>query len=205
MVQHASIDHTGITGSGGGALVFLQKQDASSSAQLDFTSIFSATYDEYMFEGVALAPATNAVNLLWRAGTGGGPTYDTGGNYYCALRSGTGTVSVSGATGTPQQGSSNGAITNADAAATSMMLAKTIANNAGYGLVSFTLRLINPQSASNMKHNYGNSVWHNGTEVFMANVGGLYASTTAMTAVRFFMSSGNIASGSIRCYGIVKA
>lgn len=32
--------------------------------------------------------------------------------------------------------------------------------------------------------------------------GGVYKSATAVNAVRFYMQSGNIVSGTIRCYGI---
>lgn len=202
MVAHSAIDHTGVTGVGG--LVLIQTQTASASATLDFASTISSTYDEYVFEGVAIRPATDGTNLLMRVGTGAGPTYDAGSNYFGTMRAGTGTVSVSGSTGTPQQGSSNGATTQADAGSTGMMIGKVIDNDSGFGQVSFNLRLCIPQSATQMKHIYGQSVWHNGTEVFTALIGYLYGQTTALTAIRFLMASGNITSGVVRSYGIKK-
>lgn len=185
-----------------GAMVLLQSQTASTSATLDFTSFLDAAYDEYLFEGFNLRPATDQADLYCRMGTAG-PSYDSGTNYYGAMRLGTGTVSVSGATGTPQSGSSNGTKTQADAGSTAIMVAKDISNaSADYGHASFSLRLVRPQSTAVMKHVYGQSVWHDGAEVFSAIVGYLWASTSAVVAVRFLMSSGNITSGLIRAYGI---
>lgn len=182
-----------------GGLVLLNTQTASASASLDFTTVISSTYDEYVFEGVAVRPATNGTNLTMLMGTGGGPTYDTAGNYYGTNRTGV------GASGAPASGgSSNGATTQADAPGTSIMVGEVVANDAAYGQTSFSLRLTIPQSATQHKHIYGNAVWHNGTEVFMVMVGYLYASVTAVTAVRFIMAAGNITSGVIRAYGIAK-
>lgn len=203
MVQHSAIDHTGITGVGGGGLALLETRTASASATLDFATFISSTYDEYMIEGVALTPATDGADLLMRVGTGGGPTYDSGNNYYGTLRHGAGALAST--PGTPNGGSSNGIMTQADAPGSAIMLAKVINElDTGYGHASFSLRLCIPQSTAKMKPIYGTATWHNGTEVFMAMFGYLYASTTALTAVRFLMSSGNIASGVIRAYGIAK-
>src|SRR6185369_9561840 len=68
-------------GGGGGSLVWLQRQTASASAQLDFTSFLSSTYTAYLFALTNIMPATTNTNLLMRVGTGGGPTYDSGTNY----------------------------------------------------------------------------------------------------------------------------
>ncbi len=175
---------------GSGALVLLEQHTASASASLDFTTFISSTYDEYLIEGVGVVPATNAVNLVMRVGTGGGPTYDTT-NYNGSLRTDTGH-------------NTGAAKTNNDAPGASFMVCKTIANNAGYGQVSFSLRLTNPQSTSLHKHIYGMAMWHDGSEVYSGRALCLVSLTTALTAVQFFMSSGNIASGVIRAYGVAK-
>src|SRR6185369_5115230 len=68
-------------GATSGALILLEQHTASSSATLDFTTFISSTYDEYIFEMLDLVPATTNVAFVLRVGTGGGPTYDTAGNY----------------------------------------------------------------------------------------------------------------------------
>lgn len=198
MVAHSAISHAGITGIG---MSLLSTQTASASATLDFTGIFSSTYDEYLFEGVALRPATDGTNLGMRVGTGGGPTYLTT-DYYGTMRHGAGALAAT--PGTPNGGSSNGTTTQADAPGDRIMIAKVVDNDSGFGQASFSLRVCIPQSATQMKHVYGNAIWHDGTQVFMVMVGYLVATTTALTAVRFLMASGNITSGVVRAYGIMK-
>jgi hypothetical protein len=179
-------------GGSAGALVLLEQHTASASATLDFTTFISSTYDEYAIEGLGIVPATNGASLLMRVGTGAGPTYDTGSNYYGIIRIGVGGGSSNGTGGTG--GGQDG-----------VSIAPIIANAAGYGQASFSARFVNPQSTSLHKHTHGTSVWHNGTEVFGTSFGYLWASATAVTAIRFLMSSGNIASGIIRVYGIAKS
>lgn len=203
MVQHNTIDHTGIPGVGGSSgLVLLEQHTASASASLDFTSFISSTYDEYLLEGVALTPATDGTNLGMRVGTGGGPTYATT-DYYGTMRHGAGAIAST--PGTPNGGSSNGTTTQADAPGDRVMIAKVVNElDTGYGHASFSLRLCLPQSTAKMKPIFGTATWHDGTQVFMVMIGYLYGSTTALTAVRFLYSSGNIASGTVRAYGLAK-
>lgn len=160
---------------GAGALVFLAAQTASASASLDFTTFISSTYDDYVFKGVNLVPATNGAILLAQIGTGGTPTYDTGTNYFTA------------------SGSSFG-----------YRIASTVANAAGYGQASFSADLIDPQSTAQMKQMFGNAAWHDGSTVVGGSFSALWAVTTAATAIRFLFSTGNITSGIVRAYGVSK-
>lgn len=181
---------TGATGPGAGALVLLEQHAASSSAALDFTTFISATYDEYLIEGVELVPATNGASLILEVGTGAGPTYDTGNNYEWAStgRASNGdAITDQGATGLPR-------ILNA------------IANAAGYGFGNFSLRAVALQSTARRKHFYGLSQFVNSTPRNVFQAGGVtwVTTATAVTALRFLMSSGNIASGTIRIYGVAK-
>ena len=182
-------------GSGSGSLVLLEQHDASSSATLDFTSFISSTFDEYLFEFINVVPATNGVSLYMRMGTGAGPTYDAGANY-----ASTDYRWVPG--GAAQSGASSGGnqivLTNYNAT-------DTILNTANYGGVNGSCRLMAPGS-SIYKHVTAQTSWFNtGSVVEGTVIHGAYLSTTAVTAVRFLMSSGNIASGTIRVYGIAKA
>jgi len=176
---------------GGGGLTLLEQHTASSSATLDFTTCISATYDEYMIEFVGIIPATNSVSFVMRMGTGAGPTYDTGANYgwaaFTIRAAATGFDGVEGGTTAMRIGYS------------------TTIDNTSTGSLNGTIRLYDPQSTSLYKR------W-NGIVSMVASGGfrvvdlceGSYESTTAVTAVRFYMSSGNISSGTIRIYGVAK-
>ncbi|MEO7398394.1 MAG: hypothetical protein ABIW84_07510 [Ilumatobacteraceae bacterium] len=181
---------------GGGALVFLAAQTASASAQLDFTSFISSTYDEYMIELINLVPATNDVALRMRMGTGGGPTFDTGANYGWGIfiaRAG-GSATTGGETGQTFIGLNYGAGGTLG-----------VSSSTNYGLCGHA-RLFSPQSTALYKIIEGDTSYLD-AEPFRirAIVTGSYQSTTAVTAVQFYFSSGNIASGTIRVYGIAKS
>lgn len=189
MGDHSAINHTGITGVG--ALVFLAAQTASASAQLDFTTFISSTYDDYLIEGVDIAPATNAVNLQLRIGTGGGPTYDTANNYEW------------GGHGIRSDGTAQ-----ADNGSTGIMVVlPSLSNNAAYGFGCFSIRAMNLQSTAHRKSFFGTAQFVNSApaNAFVSWGGQWITSGTAVTALRFMMSSGNIASGTIRIYGITKS
>ncbi len=178
------------TGGSAGALVLLEQHTASSSATLDFTTFISSTYDNYLFECVQVAPANNGVDLDIQFGSGGGPTYDTGNNYYGA-----------------QNGwrSNNTASQFGVAAAAAITIAKGVTNAAGYGHVQCAFTLAGPQSTTIAKRLSGTCSYNDGTADVAATVSGLWLDTTnATTAIRFFYSTGNIASGIIRAYGITK-
>lgn len=175
-----------------GGLVLLTQQTASASATLDLTGFISSTYDEYMIEGVNIRPATDATDLLLRVGTGAGPTYDTGANYDYA---------------TSNINASSGAhVINNNAGNTSIIVFKSMDNDAGFGNGSFSLKLTNPQGTSQRRKFHGTGAYANSAPAeYNGYIGGAWTNTTtAMTAVRFLMSSGNITSGTIRIYGIAK-
>jgi hypothetical protein len=178
---------------GGGGLVLLEQHTAADSASLDFTTCISSTYDEYLFEFVNVILVTDARYLLMQMGTGGGPTYDTGANYgWTEFLHRAGTSAVLG------QESGNTSIQIGG-------LNVGISNNAVYGLCG-SVRLFSPQSATLYKLTVGQVRWFYGAGAShcISSIGGEYLSATALTAVRFLSSSGNIASGTIRVYGVAK-
>lgn len=180
------------TGGGGGSMVWLQRQTASASATLDFTSFISSTYDKYVFEIVNLMPATTNTNLLLRMGTGGGPTYDSGTNYgWAGFRN--------SPTGSTHAGNS--------ASQTSIVLDASGGIKSDVALpFDGTFRLYNPSSTAATKRFLGTCGYvDNAGAIINASVDGIYVVTTAVTAIRFLMSSGNITSGDIDCYGLTKA
>jgi hypothetical protein len=183
-------------GGGGGALVLLEQHTAATSASLDFTTCISSTYDEYMIEILAIVPATNAAALYLEMGTGGGPSWDTTAAHY----------SWQSWRFIPD--GSNGFA--GDASAAEIIIdgnggVEGISSDAAYGGLSASYRLFNPNSGTVYPTIFGNSVVYSANPAIDACVtGGRYIQTTVITGLRFIMSSGNIATGTIRIYGIAK-
>jgi hypothetical protein len=180
-------------GGGGGALVLLEQHTGSGAGPLDFTTFISSTYDEYMFEIVDLLMTTDNSNLLMRFGTGGGPTYDT------ANHSTDGLVWRNGNSGT-FGGTNLGGIELDDPGG-------AVDNSTADDAFNGQLRLFNPQG-SHWKRVDGQTSYRNnfGPSRIGTMVRGAYESNTAVTAIRFLSdgASPNIASGTIRVYGIAK-
>ena len=78
-------------------------------------------------------------------------------------------------------------------------------NSAAWGGVCGHLRLFDPASASRYKTVEGMTRYLDVEPFRLAQiVSGSYESTTAVNALQFLFSSGNIASGTIRIYGLEK-
>jgi hypothetical protein len=181
---------------GGGALVLLEQHTAADSATLGFTTCISAAYDEYLIELVGIVPATNGAVLLFRCSTNGGSTYDASAIYdWGELH----TLWSGGATSLGADGAvaislfSDGAGTGLSSTATSPMVG--------------SFRLFDPASTASYKMILGS-----GFGVYSATDGryqfsttAQYRSLTAVNAFQFLFSSGNIASGTIRVYGLAKS
>jgi len=182
--------------SGGGALNLITTQTASSSATIDFTSGIDSTYKEYVFKFINIHPADVSefqFNLSADSGSNYNVTKTTtffrpthrengadGGISYRApadLAQGTGFQSLTQALG-------DTAVDN-DASAS------------GY------LHLFNPSSTTFVKHFIAEvQHMHNNDysmDVFVAGYGN---TTSAIDAVQFKASSGNIDSGTIKMYGV---
>jgi hypothetical protein len=175
-------------GGGGGALVLLEQHTAANSATLDFTTCISATYDEYLIELHNVLPASGANNFYMRCSTDGGSTYDSGSNYNAVFsylyETGSGNVGAGG---------------------TSFFLAGTNVGNSTMGVCG-SLRLFDPLGSSLHKgYRQETFYYHDSLSAVITQTGvGRYKSNAAVNALRFFFGSGNIASGTIRVYGIAK-
>lgn len=191
--QDVTITNTGSGGGGGGgasgAMVLLEQHTASASAQLDFTTFITSTYDTYQFEFINIIPASDGAYFRMLAGTGGGPTYDTGANYDWAL----------------WRFFSAGSGTQGTNSASEIVLVNTFHTLTANWSINGMAQLYNPGGAIYKTLNGKFSGWDNAAGAFLGTETiGVYMSTTAMTAVRFSMNTGNISSGIIRAYGITK-
>jgi hypothetical protein len=182
-------------GGSGGGWTLLEQHTASTSATLEFTSWYSSTYDEYVIELVKVLAATNTADLFLRMSTNGGSSYDSGANYGWAaasFRSGGASLATNG--GESGQNQINlTALLGTD-------------NTATWGGVRGTLRFADPASAVSYKFVHGQTMFRYGSGSFtiVCEIGGSYQVTTAVNALQFVCSSGNITSGTIRIYGLEK-
>ena len=175
----------------GGSLVFISSATASASASIEFTL---GSYKEYKFFFVNIHPSTDNVNFTVNFST------DNGSNYYVTktttffranhYENGTGgSVSYEAgqdlAQSTNEQNLMNAFGADADQ------------NAGGY------LQLFNPSSTTFVKHFIAvTSGTQDDNSVRVPYVAGYANTTSALTNIRFKMSSGNIDDGTIYMFGV---
>jgi len=178
-------------------LVLISTQTASSSATISFTSGLDSTYDEYIFKFINCHPATDNVNFQFNFSTDNGSNYNVTKTttYFLAYHNESDTQtnltysdSLDLAQNTGFQNLSDGAGNDNDQ--------------------NFTgkLQLFNPSSTTYVKHfmyrgSHSNYLDY-AEDTFVAG----YANTTsAINAIQFKFSSGNIDDGIIKLYGVKKS
>ena len=184
---------------GGGALKLLSTQTASASATIDFTSGIDSTYDSYVFKFYDIHAST-AAKFSFNGSIDGGSNYNV-----------VKTTTVFNAFHYENDG--NAALGYDDdgsdiAQGTGFQPITQYAQNADNdSATSGTLTLFNPSSTTFVKHFIinANMMGTGGGNPFTGNsyIAGYFNNTSAVDAVRFQMSSGNIDSGIIKMYGVV--
>jgi hypothetical protein len=185
------------SGVSGSSLVLISEQTASSSATIDFTSGIDSTYKEYIFKFIDIHPATNAVDFLFQADTGTNTDYNqtiTSTNFIAANRENDADTSLSYRTaGDLAQSTSFQQLNEYN----------TIGNDNDQSLAG-TLTIFEPSSSTFVKNFIATTDLAEQND-YQVNcfVAGYFNTTTALTRVRFKMSSGNIDAGTIKMYGVV--
>lgn len=165
----------------------ISTQTASSSASLSFTTGISSNFTTYYVKVRNLLPATNNVTLLLTFSTNGGSTYLST-NYKYAIA----WIKSDGGSGTLSSGSDSSIKICENISSTSTR--KLNADIVFYNLNDATYCCKIAHHA-----NYFTA----GTLAQAFEGGGMNTGTSAVNAIKFAMSSGNIASGSITLYGCV--
>ena len=178
----------------GGGMTLISEQTASSSATIDFTSGIDSTYDSYVFKFINIHPATDNVNFTVNFSTDGGSNYNVTktSTYFQAYHNETNGVSALNsvsdrdlAQSTSDQQIANGIGSDNDQ------------QTSGY------LHLYNPSNTTFVKHFITRFNIANEAQYSVDNyVAGYGNTTSAVNAIQFRMSSGNIDSGVIKLYGI---
>ena len=177
-----------------GNLVFISRSTASSSSSLSITSNINSTYKEYIFIFNNIHPATNDTDITFQASTNGGSSY--------------------GVTLTSTNFQANHF--ENDTTGFGYESGYDLAQSTSYQILNHSIGTDNDQSASGILHLfepsssvfvkhfiYRGSCYHAADLIIDAHVAGYFNTTSAINALDFKMSSGNIDSGTIDMYGVL--
>ena len=172
---------SGLNAAFGSASTLVSTTTASNTASVTYT--LTNTYNEYIFECISINPVTDNVALQFQVSSDG-TNYDKTitSTYYVAY--------------TTETGSPTGFVYD------NQTIFKEVGNDADQAC-TVIMHLFNPSSTTYIKNFFARgvgSLYHQYVQdQFSA---GYINDTTAMTSIRFKMSSGNINAGKIKMYGI---
>ena len=183
---------SGVTGS---SLVLLSTQTASSSATIDFTSDIDSTYKEYQVHAINVHPEENARVLSFQTDTGTNTSYNQ-------------TVTCTHFTTRHHEDASATQLaydTGSDLAQSTNFIPLTsgsTANNNDDNCCSI-LHLFDPSNTTFVKH-FISTVNSNQKVDYSINTfgAGYFNTTSAINAIQFSVTSGNIDAGTIKMYGV---
>ena len=178
-----------------GNMVLISSQTASASASINFTTGINSTYKEYQFYFINIHPATDGAEFEFNMST------DSGSNYN-VTKTTTFFSAYNNEAGTPSDIELS---TGADLAqSTGFQILMVNLDNSNDANGVGTLSLFNPSSTTYVKHFISNVQTSYDSDYTQTNfIAGYGNTTSAVNAVQFKMSSGNIDDGTILMYGIV--
>jgi hypothetical protein len=178
-----------------GSMTLLSTLTANDTATLDFTSGINSTYKEYIFKFINIHPSTNDEDLTFQVDTGTNTNYNQ-------------TITSTAFQVFHGEDGNNGALAyKADRDQIQATAFQPICQDIGNGndeSGSGHLHLFNPSSSSFVKHFVGlvTNVYSGDAAIQIYSAG--YINTaTAITRIRFKMSSGNFDQGIIKMYGVI--
>ena len=185
------------SGVSGGSLVLLETQTASSSSTISFTSNIDSTYKEYIFKFIDIHPSADNINFTFNM------SVDSGSNYNVAK-----TTTFFEAYQREDGGDQAFAIADGRDLAQGtgfQQLNGAGVQNENDGSISGYLKIFEPSSTTFAKHFISSSMSnaHNNHYAWNSFMAGYGNTTSAVDAVQFKMSSGDIDAGTIKMYGVV--
>ncbi|QPZ53469.1 hypothetical protein HTVC034P_gp35 [Pelagibacter phage HTVC034P] len=180
-----------------GSLSLIQKQTASSSATVDFTSGIDSTYKEYIFYFVNMHPSSNA-SFTFQGNAVGGSGFNetmTTTFFYAYHKEDGSDTSLMYNTGHDQAQGTGYQTISADATGTD-----------NDNCLSGYLHIFNPSSTTFVKHYISRMSNTNGggSTTYMCDCygAGYFNTTSAIDEISFKFGSGNIDAGDILLYGV---
>ena len=180
-----------------GSLTHIATQTASSSASISFTSGIDSTYKEYIFYFVNIHGQTLREDFSFQCSTDGGSNYNT-----------TITSTFFQLNHSEDDANANfGYLTSNDQAqGTGFQLIARDFSDDNDGSLSGILHLFNPSSTTFVKHFMSVfNAMHESPSGYYSNsdrTAGYFNTTSAINAVQFKATSGNIDSGEILLFGL---
>jgi hypothetical protein len=168
-------------------LVLLSTQTASSSATIDFTSLITSTYKNYIILFDEVIPQTDSANLWFRTSNDNGSNYQTTTYAYSINKA-----------------SSADAGYDALQAATQAQIIITASVGSAAGeSASGVIYLYDPLATNYTKISISASCVDSDGNIAQATGAAARLTVEAVNAVRFLMSTGNITSGTFKLYGVL--
>jgi hypothetical protein len=188
---------TSFANASGGTLILLSTQTASASATISFTTGLNSTYDEYIFKFININPATDNTQFVFNGSTDSGSNYNVTktSTFFHAIHS------------ESDASAELGYRTSEDLAQSTAFqpIAIDLGGNSDEG-VSGTLTLFNPSSTTYVKHFISTANRTNANDISINSfIAGYMNTTSAINAIQFKMSSGNIDDGIFKLYGVKKS
>jgi len=185
------------SGVSGSSLVLLSEQTASSSSVISFTSDIDSTYKQYVFKFIDIHPSADNINFTFNM------SVDSGSNYNV-------TKTTTFFEAYHKEDGSDQYLAIADGRDLAQSTAFQQLNGGGVqnendGSISGYLKIFEPSSTTFVKHFISSSMSnaHNNHYAWNSFVAGYGNTTSAVDAVQFKMSSGDIDAGTIKMYGVV--
>ena len=185
---------TAVAGLSSGAMNLITTNTISSGvSSSSFTSNIDSTYDTYMFKFINLHPATNNIKFQYN--------FTTDGSSFDVTKTTTFFLAYHA-----EDGSANTLAydANSDLAQGTgyQFFGNDVGNDNDQG-ISGTMFLFSPSNTTFVKHFMSTMTDYNGNDFnIVVNTAGYINTTTAITRIRFKFSSGNIATGTIKMYGV---
>jgi len=179
-----------------GNMVLISSQTANNSASISFTTGINSTYKEYQFWFIDIKARTDGVQFQFNMSTDSGSNYNvtkTSTSFIAYHAEADNDTTLSYSTGTDLAQSTG---------EQDMLGGDSLGGDADQSLAG-TLQLFNPSSTTYVKHFIATQNFSGSSDYSVHSFKAGYGNTTsAINAVRFKMSSGNM-DGTILMYGIV--
>jgi hypothetical protein len=193
-IANSSVTGITVLANASDGITFISSQTANNSASISFTTGLDSTYKAYKFVFVNCKPATSGVTFQMNLSTDGGSNYNV---------TKTTTVILCGHFEDDSATALSYSTANDLAQGTGYQILADYLNNNSDSHVSGSMLLFNPSSTTYVKH-FISRVQGDRVDGFCEQylVAGYGNTTSAVNAIRFQMSSGNISAGTIYLYGI---
>ena len=185
-----------------GSLTLIKKQTASSSATISFVDgssgvVLDNTYKEYLFTFNNMHPDTDGVSFQFQANAVGGSGFNE-------------TITSSFYRAYHGEGAEGGIVayeTGSDLAQSTSFqrITEELIGSDNDQCMSGYLHLFNPSSTTFVKHFISRTSYSHQTSAAAeidSSCAGYFNTTSAINAIKFQMSSGNIDAGDILLYGV---